>query len=417
METKDEYSTMRNKFDKLKLGNSVKSKTQDPSENVSSNQSNHKASQYPFDKPRSSSPNPFDKPRSSSPNPFDKPRSSSPNPFDKPRSTSPNPFDKPRSSSPNPFDKPRAASPNPFDKPRAASPNPFEKPKVARKLELYRMEPILIPAFNNNEQDNNKLCSPEQNELIKQVHSMEIECHYCNEPIQMYDEKIMIGQNFYHSNHVQCNKCGQVLDQNKILELGDDIFCDVCFENECNLGKNRCGYCNEEIFGDLYIKALNKVWHPNHFFCSYCGCKFNEEVPFFEIDGKPYCEEDYSRLFGKICKGCNEVINADFISAMEMFWHNECFKCHICNKSLIDEAFYCIDGELYCEPHYQEKENFLCDYCKKPVDKRYVFALNKKWHPNHFFCNFCKNVLYTDSGFREYKDKPYCKDCFIRLYG
>ena len=230
---------MRSKFDKLGFGNSVKSKTQDPSENTSSNQSNHKASQYPFDKPRSSSPNPFDKPRSSSPNPFDKPRSSSPNPFDKPRAASP-----------NPFDKPRAASPNPFDKPKAASSNPFEKPKVARKLELYRMEPILIPAFNNNAQDDNsKLCSPEQNELIKQVHSMEIECHYCNEPIQMYDEKIMIGQNFYHSNHVQCNKCGQVLDQNKILELGDDIFCDVCFENECNLGKNRCGYCNEEIFG------------------------------------------------------------------------------------------------------------------------------------------------------------------------
>ncbi|OUM66761.1 hypothetical protein PIROE2DRAFT_40575, partial [Piromyces sp. E2] len=157
--------------------------------------------------------------------------------------------------------------------------------------------------------------------------------------------------------------------------------------------------------------------HPNHFFCSYCGCKFSEEVPFFEIDGKPYCEEDYSRLFGKMCQECNEVINGEFITAMDMCWHNECFKCRVCNKSLCDEAFYCIDCELYCEYHYQEKEDLLCEYCKKPVDKRYVFALNKKWHPNHFFCDFCKTVLYADSGFKEYKDKPYCKDCFIRLYG
>ncbi|ORX47904.1 LIM-domain-containing protein [Piromyces finnis] len=227
----------------------------------------------------------------------------------------------------------------------------------------------------------------------------------------------MIGQNFYHVDHVQCRKCGKVLDQSKILELGDDIYCEVCFESECDLGKNRCGYCNEEIFGDLYIKALDKVWHPNHFFCSYCGCKFSEEQPFFEIDGKPYCEEDYSRLFSKICQGCNEVIDEDFMSAMDMHWHTKCFKCHVCDKSLCDEAFYCIDCELYCEFHYQEKENLLCAHCNKPVDKRYVFALNKRWHPNHFFCDFCKTVLYTNSGFKEYKDKPYCKECYIRLYG
>jgi len=341
MDTKDEISSMRNKFDKLGLS-STKGKSSDPFEKPTSSQSNSQASQ------------------------------------------------------------------NPFDKPKVA--------KKARKLELYRIEPILIPAYNNENPELTPV-SPQQEEILKQFEGLDILCHYCEEPIKMADEKIMVGQNFYHMNHVQCNKCGAVLDHNKILELGDDIFCEVCFESECDLGKNHCGYCNEEIFGDLYIKALNKVWHPNHFFCSYCGCKFSEETPFFEIDGKPYCEEDYGRLFGKICKGCDEPISDDFISAMEMNWHKECFKCRVCNKSLVDDAFYCIDCELYCEYHYQEKENLLCEYCKQPVDKRYVFALNKKWHPNHFFCNFCKNILYTDSGFREYKDKPYCKDCYIRLYG
>ncbi|KAG4099010.1 LIM-domain-containing protein [Neocallimastix lanati (nom. inval.)] len=291
--------------------------------------------------------------------------------------------------------------------------DPNKKPK--RKLELYRMDPILIPGYTG-EDNGNKISTPEQ-EIMNQIKDTDLECHYCQQPIQSSDEKIMIGQNFYHTDHVQCNKCGKPLDPDKILELGDDIYCEVCFESECDLGKNLCGYCNEEIFGDLYIKALDKVWHPNHFFCSYCGCKFDEDTPFFDIDGKPYCEEDYKRLYSRICKGCNEIIEDDFMSAMEMCWHPECFKCHICNKSLCEDPFYCVDCELYCEFHYQEKENLLCEYCKKPVDKRYVMALNKKWHPNHFFCSFCKNVLYTDIGFKEHDNKPYCKDCFIRLYG
>jgi len=318
----------------------------------------------------------------------------------------------PFSSSSIPSQSNKQGSQNPFDAFSASKNEDQKKPK--RKLELYRMDPIFIPGCTDG--DTSEI-QPSQIELMNQIRDSEIECHYCQQLISSADEKIMIGQNFYHIDHVQCNKCGAQLDPEKILELGDDIYCEVCFESECDLGKNLCGYCNEEIFGDLYIKALNKVWHPNHFFCSYCGCNFDEETSFFDIDGKPYCEEDYKRLFGKICKSCNEVINDDFMTAMEMCWHPECFKCHVCNKNLCDDAFYCVDCELYCEFHYQEKENLLCEYCKKPVDKRYVFALNKKWHPNHFFCNFCKNVLYTDSGFKEHNDKPYCKDCFIRLYG
>jgi len=288
-----------------------------------------------------------------------------------------------------------------------------DETKQQKKYECYRIDPIYIPGCDDDSEE----IHPIQQEVINQIRNTDVECHYCQERIDISDEKMMIGQNFYHLDHVLCNKCGKPLDPEKVLELGDDIYCEICFENECDLGKNRCGYCNEEIFGDLYIKALDKIWHPNHFFCSYCGCNFDEDTPFFDFDGKPYCEEDYKRLFSRICKACNETINDDFMTVMEMCWHPECFKCHVCNKNLCNEHFYCDDYELYCEYHYQEKEGLLCEHCKKPVDKRYIFALNKKWHPNHFLCNFCKNVLYADSGYKEYKDKPYCKDCFIRLYG
>lgn len=245
-----------------------------------------------------------------------------------------------------------------------------------------------------------------------------VKCNYCNEIIDEDDNKILIGSMFYHEEHLLCCKCGCKLSRNKILEFEENIYCEKCFDVECDLDKKLCGYCNKEIIGDIYIKALNKVWHQNHFFCSHCGCEFDENLPFVEYDGKPYCEEDYNKLFGTICRFCNEIISDEYVEAMDMFWHSHCFNCQVCKESLLNKVYYCVEGMLYCEKHYQEKEGLLCEYCKQPVDKRYVSALNKKWHPNHFFCNYCKNVLYVDKmGYRQHKDKPYCMDCYIRLFG
>lgn len=276
----------------------------------------------------------------------------------------------------------------------------------------YTIESVVIPGLNPEDENNYSAT----NDIMKQY--SELVCNYCNEKINEDESKIMIGSCFYHINHLLCCNCGVKLDDKKILELSGNIYCGNCFDQECDLGRNLCGYCNKEISGDAYIKALDRVWHPNHFFCSHCGCKFDCDQPFYEYDGKPYCEEDYSRLFGKICRYCNEIITNEYIEAMDMFWHVQCFNCEVCKESLNGKTYFCLDGVLYCEKHYQEKEGLLCEYCKKPVEKRYISALNKKWHPNHFFCNYCKKVLYSEStGFKEHDKKPYCSDCFIRLYG
>ena len=37
------------------------------------------------------------------------------------------------------------------------------------------------------------------------------------------------------------------------------------------------------------ITALEKMWHPEHFFCAQCGRLFGEE-DFHEKNGKPYCK-------------------------------------------------------------------------------------------------------------------------------
>lgn len=45
------------------------------------------------------------------------------------------------------------------------------------------------------------------------------------------------------------------------------------------------------------MNALEKHWHPDHFFCSQCGRHFPPGQGFMEKDGKAYCEEDYFNMF------------------------------------------------------------------------------------------------------------------------
>ena len=42
--------------------------------------------------------------------------------------------------------------------------------------------------------------------------------------------------------------------------------------------------------------------------------------------------------------------------------------------------------------------------------------MHRKFHPEHFVCSYCLKQLNSGT-FKEASEKPYCKDCFIRLYG
>ena len=78
------------------------------------------------------------------------------------------------------------------------------------------------------------------------------------------------------------------------------------------------------------INAMNKSWHPDHFFCSLCGKPFEEDnFNFYEKDGKPYCKEDYFDQFAPTCKRCDRAVMGGYLSAVGSYWHRECFTCKV----------------------------------------------------------------------------------------
>lgn len=137
------------------------------------------------------------------------------------------------------------------------------------------------------------------------------------------------------------------------------------------------------LLSQKVVTALDKTWHPEHFFCAQCGsffgaegtvshrhgtalslgiecllgskadmvallwwllCCFMPNEPFcvrwpsgfHEKDGKAYCRKDYFDMFAPKCGGCARAILENYISALNSLWHPECFVCRVSHSDLLE---------------------------------------------------------------------------------
>ncbi|KAL8596901.1 hypothetical protein ACOMHN_065850 [Nucella lapillus] len=235
------------------------------------------------------------------------------------------------------------------------------------------------------------------------------ECAACNKPI--VGQVIAALGRTWHVEHFVCKHCEQPLGTNNFYERDGVAYCEVDYHN---LFAPRCAYCNGPIV-DKCITALEKMWHPEHFFCAQCGRQFGDE-DFHEKNGKAYCRDDYFQMFAPKCGGCGMPIMENYISALNRQWHPQCFCCWECQAPFGTGSFYDHDGLPYCETHYHAKKGSLCASCQKPITGRCITAMFKKFHPEHFVCAFCLKQL-NKGTFKEENDKPYCHPCFVKLFG
>jgi len=93
------------------------------------------------------------------------------------------------------------------------------------------------------------------------------------------------------------------------------------------------------------------------------------------------------------CASCNnEIGNSDYIEALNGVWHTFCFKCKKCGI-ILEDTFYEVDNEPYCENHYAEDDNLYCAECKQLIVDTYVDFEGKYYHEDHFVCSKCKTTL------------------------
>lgn len=235
-----------------------------------------------------------------------------------------------------------------------------------------------------------------------------INCYVCNERV-VGQVITALGRN-YHKEHFTCAHCHQELGTKNFYERDDLPYCERDYQS---LFSPKCATCGEPILDKVTI-ALEQTFHPEHFVCAHCGCQFDADDGFHEKDGKPYCKNDFFELFANKCAGCNLPITANYITALGVQWHPDCFVCSDCHCPFADGKFFDIDGAPYCEIHYHARRGSLCAVCRQPIIGKCTTAMFRKFHPEHFTCTYCLKVL--TKSFKEENDKPYCYECFDKLY-
>lgn len=235
-----------------------------------------------------------------------------------------------------------------------------------------------------------------------------INCYVCNE--RVVGQVITALGRSYHKEHFTCAHCHQELGTKNFYERDDLPYCELDYQA---LFSPKCAACGDPILDKVTI-ALEQTFHPEHFVCAHCGCQFDADDGFHEKDGKPYCKNDFFELFANKCGGCNLPITANYITALGVQWHPDCFVCSDCHCPFADGKFFDIDGAPYCEIHYHARRGSLCAVCRQPIIGKCTTAMFRKFHPEHFTCTYCLKVL--TKSFKEENDKPYCYDCFDKLY-
>uniref|UniRef100_A0A3Q3FMI5 Paxillin a n=1 Tax=Labrus bergylta TaxID=56723 RepID=A0A3Q3FMI5_9LABR len=233
-------------------------------------------------------------------------------------------------------------------------------------------------------------------------------CGACKKPI--VGQVVTAMGRTWHPEHFVCTHCQEEIGSRNFFEREGQPYCEKDYHS---LFSPRCHYCNGPIL-DKVVTALDKTWHPEHFFCAQCGAFFGPEG-FHEKDGKAFCRKDYFDMFAPKCGGCVRAILENYISALNSLWHPECFVCRECFTPFINGSFFDHEGQPYCEAHYHERRGSLCSGCQKPITGRCITAMGKKFHPEHFVCAFCLKQL-NKGTFKEQNDKPYCQGCFVKLF-
>eukprot|EP01083_Nonionella_stella_P286274 974365_1 len=233
------------------------------------------------------------------------------------------------------------------------------------------------------------------------------EAKFCGVCSKEVDESfVMAKSQHFHVDCFTCAECKESLAGKGYVERDGKYFCENCYHEKFS---PKCGKC-EQIIKGQYVSALDQSYHPDCFNCSECDGAFDGDR-FRKREQKPYCEDCYAKLFSVTCKKCEKPIQGKVFQANEDHFHEECFICDVDGQKIsASDAFHVRQGKIYCVTHYREKFIHQCQGCKEDISGKFVHLLDFYFHEKCWSCYQCKKSLLSGE-FRQVDEKFMCPDC------
>ena len=98
-----------------------------------------------------------------------------------------------------------------------------------------------------------------------------------------------------------------------------------------------------------------------------------KDEQYFNFEGSPHCAE-CSKNKAHSCSGCGKPILDKLYSALDKYWHFDCFKCVECGETFKGEGFLAINGKSY----HQKCFKLQCVICGKNCTEEYYQVDNNQ---------------------------------------
>lgn len=237
---------------------------------------------------------------------------------------------------------------------------------------------------------------------IKEIQKAKV-CKSCGKDIA--GEFVMAKGSHFCVTCFACAQCGSSLAGKSYVERDGAHYCENCYHDKYS---PHCARCDQVIRGQ-YVSALGQPWHPECFSCTQCSRSFDSDQ-FRKRDNKPYCEECYQQNFAVSCDKCGNVIQGKAFNAQDKHYHQECFVCvKGCTISETD-SFHVRDGEIYCRNCYRGEFVKTCHRCDRDISGKFICVLEKYFHDECWNCMQCGKSM-MDGEFRQVGDDFHCSDC------
>lgn len=216
------------------------------------------------------------------------------------------------------------------------------------------------------------------------------------------------------SDRFDCRNCSESLYGRKYIEVEAEPHCIPCYDR---LHANTCQECKEVIghnAKELFYE--DRFYHEHCFRCSRCERSLADE-PFTSQDLGLVCSDCYCNDFSSKCVSCDKTVmpGSRMLQYDGSTWHEDCFTCHGCQKPIGAEAFIPDKNNYYCVPCHEGRFAPQCSHCKKALTKGGVTYRDQVWHKDCFLCGGCGAPL-AGQPFTSQGEAPFCIKCFSSLY-